>query len=55
MKIGYSPVSIFAQLCGSAAAAAAAVSPATAGVAAGVGTFVNAIFGGIEIKGEEKL
>ena len=54
MKIGYSPVSIFAQLCGSAAAAAAAVSPATAGVAAGVGTFVNAIFGGIEIKGEDK-
>ena len=54
MKIGYSPVSIFAQLCGSAAAAAAAVSPATAGVAAGVGTFVNAIFGGIEIQGEDK-
>ena len=55
MKIGYSPISIFAQLCGSAAAAAAAtVSPAAAGAAAGVGTFVNAIFGGIELKEEEK-
>ena len=53
MKLGYSPVSIFAQLCGSAAATAAvSFSPATAGVAAGIGTFVNAIFGGIEIKGE---
>lgn len=53
MKVGYSPLSILDQLCGSVAVAS--VSPITAGVAAGVVTFVNAIFDSIETKGKKRV
>ena len=53
-KIGYSPVSIFAAICGSVASTIASCNPVTAPIAIGIGTAANAIAGGIELNDKEK-
>lgn len=54
MEVKYSPVSMIAYACGTAATAAASANPITVGAAAGLGAVAEALFGGVEIEGDEK-